>query len=183
MGGGIMHSNTAITDNNSHWYAIRTHLNQENRAAANLRAYNIEVFFPRIKEKRRNQFSGAITFLTKPFFGRYLFARFNVEQLLHKVWFTRGVQSVVCFGGIPSVVDDNIIEFLQARTNSEGLVRLGEDLKPGDKVIMNNGMLDNLVGIFEREMNDSERVLILLETINYQGHVIVERSSLRKVAH
>jgi hypothetical protein len=81
------------------------------------------------------------------------------------------------------VVDDEIIEFLQARTNSDGLVRLGEDLKPGDKVVMNNGMLDNFVGIFEREMNDSERVMILLETINYQGHVIVERSSLRRVAH
>jgi hypothetical protein len=42
--------NTAIADNNSRWYAIRTHLNQENRAEANLRAWNVEIFFPRIRK-------------------------------------------------------------------------------------------------------------------------------------
>lgn len=47
---------------------------------------------------------------------------------------------------------------------------------------MKGGRLDSLVCIFEREMNDSERVMIRLQTINNQGHVIVERSSLRKIA-
>ena len=177
-----MNSNTSSLTN-SHWYAIRTHLNQENRAEANLRAWNVEIFYPKIKEKRRNQFTGALSSVTKPFFSRYLFAFFP-EQMLHKIWFTRGVQSVVSFGGIPSRIDDEIIEFLRARVDTDGFVRrLGEDLKPGDKVTMQGGVLDNLVGVFEREMNDSERVMILLQTINYQGHVIVERSSVRKVAH
>ena len=103
--------------------------------------------------------------------------------MLHKIWFTRGVQSVVSFGGVPSRVDDEIIDFLRARVDRDGFVRLGEELKPGDKVIMKGGVLDNLVGIFEREMNDSERVMVLLQTINYQGHVIVERSSVRKIAY
>lgn len=167
----------------SQWYAIRTHLNQENRAEANLRAWNVEVFYPKIKEQRRNQFSGALTSLTKPFFSRYLFARFNADRVLHKVWFTRGVQSVVSFGGAPSPVEDDIIEFFRGRVDKNGFVQLGEDFNPGDKVIMKGGVFDNLVGIFERQMNDSERVMILLQTINYQGHVIVDRSSLRKVAH
>lgn len=175
-------SNTSIVEN-SHWYAIRTHLNQENRAEANLRAWNVEVFYPKIKEQRRNQFSGTCTSLTKPFFSRYLFARFNVEQVFHKIWFTRGVQSVVSFGGTPSSVEDDIIEFFRSRVDKDGFVRLGEDLKPGDKVIMKGGVLDSLVGIFEREMNDSERVMILLETINYQGRIVVERSKVRKIAH
>ena len=181
MWGAIMNINTS-TLQNSHWYAIRTHLNQENRAEANLRAWNVEIFYPKIKEKRRNQFSGALSSVTKPFFSRYLFALFP-EQMLHKIWFTRGVQSVVSFGGIPSRVDDEIIELLRARVDTDGFVQLGEDLNPGDKVKMEGGVLDNLVGIFEREMNDSERVMILLQTINYQGHVIVERSSVRKVAN
>ena len=180
--GETMNTNTS-TQQNSNWFAIRTHLNQENRAEANLRAWNVETFYPKIKEQRRNQFSGALTSLTKPFFSRYLFARFNVEQVLHKVWFTRGVQSVVSFGGAPSPVMEEIIEFFRARVDKDGFVRLGEDLKPGDKVVMKGGMLDSLVGIFEREMNDSERVMILLQTINYQGHVIVERSSIRKLAN
>ena len=173
-----MESNTF----NPHWYAIHTHLNQENRTDANLRAWNVETFFPKIKEQRRNQYSGARISLTRPFFPRYIFARFDLKQLLHKVWFTRGVHSVVSFGGIPSPVDDDIIEFFQMRTDKDGFVRLGEDLRPGDRVMLHGGMLDSLVGIFEREMNDSERVMILLQTINFQGHIIVERNSIRKAA-
>lgn len=169
---------------NSHWYAIHTHLNQEHRTEANLTAWHVETFFPKIKEHRRNQFSGALTSLTKPFFPRYIFARFDVDQLLHKVVFTRGVQSVVSFGGSPTPVEDEIIEFFQMRTDEDGFVRLGEeDLKPGDRVMMKGGLLNSLIGIFEREMNDSERVMILLQTINFQGHIIVERSSIQKVAH
>lgn len=176
-----MNSNTS-TPHNSHWYAIRTHVNQENRVEANLRVWKIELIYPKIKEYRRNQFSGAVTSLTKPFFRQYLFARFNAEQVLHKVWFTRGVQSVVSFGGTPCPVDDEIIEFLRARVDENNFVRLEEDLKPGDKVGLNGGVLENLVGIFEREMNDAERVMILLETIDFQGHLIVEKHSLQKIA-
>ena len=177
--GETMNSNTL---QNSNWYAIRTHLNQETRAEANLRAWNVETFYPKIKDQRRNAFSGALTPVTKPFFSRYLFARFNIEQGLHKIWFTRGVQSVVSFGGTPNPVEEEIIEFFRARVDKDGFVQLGEDLKPGDRVVMKGGMLDSLEGIFERKMNDSERVMILLQTINYQGHIIVERSSIRKIA-
>ena len=168
---------------NFHWYAIRTHLQQENRAEANLRAWGVEVFYPRMKEHRRNEFSGVITSWTKPFFPRYLFARFDVNELLHKVWFTRGVHSVVCCDATPSIVDDEIVELLKLRVDRDGFVQLGEDLKPGDKVIMKRGALDNFVGVFERETNDSDRVMILLDTIKFQGHVIVERDAIRRVAN
>ena len=88
---------------------------------------------------------------------------------------------MVSFGGIPIPVDDEIIELFQLRTDDEGLIQISEQFKPGDKVVMKSGILNNLVGIFEREMNDSDRVVILLATINYQGHVLVERDSIRKV--
>lgn len=173
---------TSRTDN-SRWYAIHTHLHQETRAEANLKAWHVETFYPKVKEERRNEFSGAISYITKPFFQRYLFARFELDLLLHKVWFTRGVHSVVSFGGIPSPVEDAVIEFVQQRADNDGFVKLGDQLKPGDKVVMKGGMLNNLTGIFEREMNDSDRVMILLQTINYQGHIIVEKNSIRKAAH
>jgi transcriptional antiterminator RfaH len=166
---------------NSQWYAIHTHLHQENRSEANLRAWNVETFYPKIKGQRRNEFSGAITYVIKPFFQRYLFGRFP-QQWLHKVWFTRGVESVVSFGGTPSPVDDDVIEFFRTRADKDGFIKVGEELKPGDTVVMGGGMLDSLEGVFEREMNDSERVMILLKTIKYQGHIIVSRDSIRKVA-
>lgn len=167
--------------NDSKWYAIRTHSNQESRADANLKAWQLETFLPKIREQRRNPFSGAFVSLTKPLFPTYLFARFDLQRLLHQVSFVRGVKNVVSFGGIPSPVDDEIIQFFQTRTNDDGFVRIGEDLKPGDKVMMKGGLLDSLVGVLEREMHDSERVIVLLQAINYQGHVIVERNSIKKV--
>jgi len=176
-------SSTAATFDSLRWYAIHTHLHQESRAEGNLKAWNIQTFYPRMKERRRNEFSGATSYITKPFFLRYLFARFDLEQSLHKVSFTRGVHSVVSFGGLPSPVDDDVIDFFQARADSNGFVRIGEDFKPGDRVVMKGGMLNSLVGVFERAMNDSERVMILLQTINYQGRVIVERHAIQKVAH
>lgn len=169
------------------WYAIHTHFHQESRADANLKAWNIETFYPKIKQQRRNEFSGAITYLTKPFFPRYLFARFHIEPLLQKVWFTRGVRSVVSFGGPPIPVDDEIIEVFRHRADKDGFLKVDDglkpkdDLKPGDKVVLKSGMLANLLGIFEREMNDSERVMILLQTINYQGHLIVPKASICKI--
>jgi transcriptional antiterminator RfaH len=178
--GGIMESSSG---NNLRWYAIHTHRNQENRTEANLNAFKVETFYPKIKEQRRNEFSGALTSFTKPFFSRYLFARFDIERLLHKVWYTRGVQSIVGYGGSPTPIDDEIIEFFRMRTDQNGFVQLGEELKPGDRVMIKGGPLSPLVGVFERHMNDSERVMILLQTINYQGHIIVERNAIQKVAH
>jgi transcriptional antiterminator RfaH len=162
------------------WYAIHTHFRQESRADANLKAWNIETFYPKIMQERRNEFSGAITCLTKPFFPRYIFARFDIGPLLQKVWFTRGVRSVVSFGGPPTPVDDEIIEFFRRRAANDGFLKVDDALKPGDKVTLKSGVLAKLQGVFEREMNDCDRVVILLQTINYQGHLIVPRSSIRK---
>jgi transcriptional antiterminator RfaH len=169
-------------ENTSHWYAIHTHFRQESRADANLKAWNIETFYPEVKQERRNEFSGAITRLTKPFFPRYIFARFDIGPLLQKVWFTRGVRSVVSFGGPPTPIDDEIIEFLRGRADKNGFLKIDDELKPGDKVTLTSGVLAKLQGVFEREMNDSDRVMILLQTINYQGHLIVPRSSIRKAS-
>jgi transcriptional antiterminator RfaH len=165
----------------SQWYAIHTHLHQENRAEANLKAWNVETFYPKIKSRRRNEFSGAISYVSRPFFDRYLFGRFP-QQWLHKVWFTRGVESVVSFGGTPAPIDDEVIEFIRTRAEKDGFIKLDEEFKPGDKVVMKGGVLDSLEGVFEREMNGSERVMILLKTIKYQGHIVVAKDSIQKLA-
>jgi transcription antitermination factor NusG len=92
------------------------------------------------------------------------------------------VECVVIFGGTPTPIDDEVIEFIRTRAEKDGFIKLGEEFKPGDKVVMKGGVLDSLEGVFERETNDSERVMILLKTIKYQGHIIVAKDSIEKVA-
>lgn len=162
------------------WYAIYTYPNQENRAADNLLAWGVETFCPKLKESRSNPFSGAVSYFIKHLFPQYIFARFEAEKLFHKVCFTRGVRSVVGFGGAPVPIADGVIETIRSRIGDDGLVRIGEALRPGDTVLIKNGPLKGFTGIFERQMKASDRVMILLMTINYQGHVSLDRGEVEK---
>jgi transcription elongation factor/antiterminator RfaH len=163
------------------WYAIYTKPRDEERACKNLAAWNITTFAPKIKKKRFNQFSGEATYISQPLFPRYIFARFEAGRLLHKIYYTRGVKSVVSFNNLPLQVEDEIITLIQDKVAEDGYVHLGEEFKRGDSVTVKKGS-QGISGIFERSMNDTNRVRILLNTISYQAAVIVEKEMVQKAA-
>lgn len=164
------------------WYVIYAKPQQEDRADSNLRAWHVETFAPKIKDRHYNKYTGKVTYVTKPLFPRYIFARFRAAELWHKVSFTRGVHSVVCMGGRPNPVDDEIIEMIKSQKGADGFIRTDKVLRPGDKVMISEGPLRNLIGIFEGRFKDDERVSILLTTVNYQSRVVIERESIRKAS-
>jgi len=170
-----------VTDISS-WYAIRTHPKQENRAEGNLKAWGVETFFPRIRDCRFNEFTSEPSYFIKPLFPGYLFARFALNSLLHKVRFTRGVHSVVCIGSEPAAVDDRVIEIIAAQIDTTGFVKIGADLEPGAKVLIQAGPFRGLTGIFEREASAADRIKILLECVCFQAHVEVERKHVKALA-
>ena len=122
---------------------------------------------PKIRERRYNQFVLAPTFVTKPLFPRYIFAKFKIDDLYHKVRFTRGVYNVVSFGEGPIPIDEEIITLIQANIKEDGFVKIDDEIRIGDRVIVRDGPLKNLAGIFEREMKGTDRIRILLETVSY----------------
>jgi transcriptional antiterminator RfaH len=164
------------------WYAINTKSRQEERAESNLNAWQVETFVPRIKERRRGLVGGEPAYAIKTLFPRYIFARFDANRLLHKVSFTRGVQSVVHFGGMPVPVDDEVLAIMRTRTGADGFIRIGEELKPGDRVMIKAGAFENFIGVFERSLAEADRVRILLMTISYQSHVTIDRTLVRKLS-
>ena len=165
------------------WYALQTHALQEERAAENLNAWGVEIFAPKYKERRSNPFTGRPVYFTRSLFPRYMFARFDAGRMLRKVWFTRGVARVVGFGDGPIPVEDEIIELIKSRVDEDGFVQFNdEELKRGDKVVISDGPLANLEGVFERDLEDGDRVLMLLTAISYQGHVTIERELLKKIS-
>ena len=170
-----------ITEDTTRWYVIHTHPKQEDRASSNLEVLGAPTFNPKIRERRYNQFSIAPTYMTKSLFPRYIFAQFKVNDLYHKVRFTRGVYSVVSFGEGPTPVDEEIVTLIRSFINKEdGFVRINEEIKVGDRIIIKDGPLRNFGGIFEREMKDADRIRILIETVSYQAHIEVERDMVRK---
>lgn len=164
------------------WYVIYAKPQQEDRADSNLRAWHVETFAPKIKERQYNKYIGRVSHVTKPLFPRYIFARFRATEMWHKVSFTRGVHSVVSMGGRPNPVDDEIIEMIKAQKGADGFIRTDKVLRPGDKVRISEGPLRDLVGIFEAKFNDDERVSILLTAVNYQSRVVIEREAVRKAS-
>lgn len=162
------------------WYLIHTQPKQESRAEYNLNAWKIEILAPKLKERRFHPYTSAPTYAIKPLFPGYIFARFK-PGLLSKVHYTRGVHSVVSFGDAPVTVEDEVIEAIRSRIAEDGFVRIGEELKPGDRVLIKSGPLKNLRGVFERELKASERVMILLTSVKYQSRLTVERNVVQKV--
>jgi len=171
-----------VTQNISRWYVIHTGPKQEIRAFENLRAWGLETFFPRIKTRRLNQFTGSATMIPNPLFPRYIFARFAAHESMHKVRFTRGVSNIVEFGNGPCAVDEEIISILKSNVGNDGFIRMSEELKSGDHVVVSKGPLRNLSGVFVKDLPSSERVLILLNAIRFQGNLVVPRELVQRVA-
>ena len=164
------------------WFAVCTNAKQEDRAYYNLHAWGVECFNSKIKEYRRNQFTGVATQMPKPLFPRYVFARFSVTRSLHKISFTRGVQRVVSFDEKPAPIDDEVIALLQARVDTDGFMQIGEPLKPGDKVRVKHGPWKALVGVVEREHKANERIMILLDSLKFQSRLTIEKDWVEKIS-
>jgi transcriptional antiterminator RfaH len=169
-------------DHDSQWYVVHTNPKQEDRAYSNLRGWGVETLHPKMKTRRVNQFSGALSYITKPLFPRYIFAKFDARKQLANISFTRGVHNVVSFGGQPTPVEEDVIRILSSRIDDHGFVKFGNQLKPGDKVVIKAGALRDFEGVFERELNDNERISVLLTTISYQGRVVVNRDVLERAS-
>lgn len=166
---------------NTRWYVVQTRPKQEDRAEINLRTLEIETFAPKVRERRFNLYADQPQYASKPLFPGYIFARFEVGQMFAKVCFTRGVRCVVNFGNGPALVEDNVIDFIKSYIGHDGYISLGDEFNSGDRIIIADGPFKNLAGIFERSVQATNRVIILLSTIGYQGRVELERGIVRRV--
>jgi transcriptional antiterminator RfaH len=163
------------------WYAIHSRPKQEDRANSNLLAWDVQTFSPQIRKLRPNPYLRAPSYEIRALFPRYIFARFDVNTMLRKVWFTRGVCRVVSFGGVPAEVDDKIISLIRSKTAEDGFIEIGNSPQLGDTVTIEDGPLRGLVGILERKVKGVDRVTILLAAISYQGSVVIGKEHIKRV--
>lgn len=164
------------------WYVVQTKPQQELRANSNLNSFGVKTFFPQIITKHGGKNDSKQKCKTKPLFPRYLFANFNASQMLQKIKYTRGIQQIVSYGDSPCIVDDELIQVIKSQRAEDGYIHLQKDIiKPGDRVLINKPHFCDFVGIFEYETKDKDRVSILLTTVSYQVHVILDRNDLQKI--
>ncbi len=171
-------SSTAASD--PRWYVVHSKPRQEARADANLRSWGVETLYPRLREYHDCLERGT-AYRIAPLFPRYLFARFDAAALLAKVRLTRGVHDVLAFGAYATPVDDEIIALVHGRIEPDGFVRVAAP-RPGDVVQIAEGPLRSLVGIFEREMDGRDRVMVLLTTVGCRARIHIAKSFIRRAS-
>jgi len=148
------------------WHAIYTKPGKEDTVAFHLQGLGIEVLNPKLKSKKYKR--NKIVEVLEPLFPCYLFANFDKEKYTHLITYTRGVRYIVGKRN-PVVVVDEIINTIKG-SMEEGniLVVKPQRFEKGVRVLIKEGPFKDFYGIFEKEVKGHERVMILLETLNYK---------------
>ncbi len=160
------------------WFIIHTRPRQESVAETSLRSLNIQVYLPLYYARvKRNKTKIP---LLSPLFKGYLFARFPLEPLFHKVRYCRGVKAVL--GGTHGLwtIDDALIQSIRQR-EKDGVVELKkrpQSFSRGDAIRVDEGDFDGWEGIFYEDLPDNERAVILLTNVHFSSKLIVPRSYL-----
>ncbi|MDA1091462.1 MAG: transcriptional activator RfaH [Proteobacteria bacterium] len=162
----------------THWCVVQTHTQSEDKAAFHLKRQGYTVFLPKYLKRRKH--ARRIDWVPSPMFPRYLFVAMDPEAgnwwSIHS---TIGVSNLISFDGRPALVPSEIIDEIMARQDDKGLVKAhaGCAFKPGDRVKIIDGPLNDLEGLFE-SLTDKERVTILL---NLMGREVKVRVPLETV--
>jgi transcriptional antiterminator RfaH len=155
------------------WYVVATKPRNEERAANNLEQGKIEVLSPKLKIRKFKE--GQFFNVVEPMFPGYIFVKFHPIDEFRLVKYTRGIKTIVNFGGRIVPVRDEMIDFIRARLE-EGVATIQQRrFREGERIFIKDGPFKNLSGVFEKELDGRERVAILLDGINYCARMEIDR--------
>ncbi len=159
------------------WYALYTKPKKEHQVNTCLREQGFETYLPAIQRKVRRR--------DRPdqmaYFPCYLFARFDFSAVpLSSISWMPGVRRIVSAGDQPLAVADEIVTLIRSRL--EGIEMVGSiDLRPGDRVRITSGPLQDLEAIFEQPMSAANRVRILLDVMGRMTPVEIDRAQIVRI--
>lgn len=164
-------------DAGKRWYLVYAKPRQERVARINLERQGYPVYLPLARQVRRR---GARTLSTiAPLFPRYLFVRLDrTIDNWAPIRSTVGVVSLIRFGQQPAPVPDDLIDFLRAREDPEGLhVVAATEYRAGARVRITAGGLTGYEGIFVATTS-RQRVLVLLDILGKQTRAVIEAGAI-----
>ena len=162
------------------WYVIQTKPREEKRAVFFLNREDIELYLPKMEACTIR--GGKKRFIQKPLFPGYLFARFNVDEDIWMVSWTKGVRKILPESISPIPLLDSVIESIKNLAGKDKIIRKRNNLRRNDRIRINRGPMKDLVGIFENWASDEGRVKVLLNLLNYQARLELHYSLIEKVA-
>ncbi len=162
------------------WYLLQSKPRQEFKSAQELENQGYEVFLPVIETQKIR--ANNLQLMIEPLFSRYLFIRLNtITDNWAPISFTKGISSIVRFGGQPAKVSGALIE--QLRNFLSG-VPIQEIFHTGDAIEVLDGPFKNLTGIFKnlKTIVDGEvRAMVLIDFMGKYQLFELRPSDLRRV--
>ena len=158
---------------------MNTKPRNEERAAGNLLAGNIEVLAPKIRFKKYKE--GKIVYVLEAMFPGYIFVKFHAVEEYHLIKYTRGVKSIINFNGKIIPLQDELIDYIRGNLK-EGVATIQKrEFQKGEKIVIQEGPFKGFSGIFEKELDGRERVAILLDGVNYCARMEIDRELIASV--
>jgi transcriptional antiterminator RfaH len=156
------------------WYALYTKPHSELRVAHALTTRGFTAFLPLLTARPAERLV--------PLFPSYLFVHCDLAETgISALEWIPGLCHVLGFEGKPAVVPDKAIEMIRSelrRIEEEGGLPC-HPFKPGDEVVVEEGPLAGLCGIFQGPVGPTERVHILLRFLGQANRTEVPVSMLR----
>ena len=161
------------------WYVVQSKPREERRALHFLQEKGLLAYLPRMEIERVR---GLKSFgIEKPLFPNYLFCRFDRDESLAYVRWTKGVAKILPESVNPIRGEDHVVTSIKNLEQTDGVIRK-KPLRTNDRIRITHGPMKDILGIFDHWASDRGRVRVLLNFINYQATVELHHSLVEKVA-
>lgn len=145
-----------------HTYIVHTKANQDGIAEAALKDRGFNVFRPLAKVKRLKW--KKVRECVESLFPSYLFIDCDLtDESWLKVKWTKGVNNFLLIAGKPAIIDPTLVSEIKQR-HANGFIAVANpslDFKPGDKIKVTDGPLQNLEGIYQAPDGEKRSVVLL----------------------
>ena len=153
------------------WYTLQTKPKKESFVEQRLKAKGLEVFLPWIRQRRR--VGTRFVWASVPLFPGYVFCRLEFATVGRAIRYSPGVKDFVMFGEVVPEMGDETVGLLKERCPG-GFAQI--EPRPyvrGEKVLIKEGALAGLEGVFECQMKAKDRVAVLLELLGRQTRLVM----------
>ncbi len=160
------------------WFIVNSKPKQEFDAEKHLRTLGIDVYLPVYNRKiKKNRVK---VDRISPLFSGYLFARFDICEFYQKVRYTHGVKTILgCNEYLWTLADEKILDIKSRESNGLVVLRRREDhFRQGDRILIDEGDFEGWEGIFQEELPDRERAMILLTNVQFSSKLILPKKYL-----
>lgn len=156
------------------WYVAKSKPQKEVWLARSLGELDVDVYMPRVANRKRGRD------VLESLFPTYVFCRFDLATSdWPSIRWASGLSYFLGTDGGPSVVPDELVDYIRDRVSqwNEG-THPDRSFKAGDGVVISNGPFAGLDGIFKNYMGSRRRCQILLQLVGRMTSIEINENDL-----